>query len=111
MAPGRPGRLTATVSERARAVAIYPDPDIANAAITVVAIRPDNSREELIAFRPRAGWARRYWFREPLSLPRGTRIEVTSTPDDALLPPGALPPDPKPSQGKIRLTLNVLPGS
>ena len=38
--------------------AIYPDPGLSDAAVTVTAIRPDKSREEVIAFRPQAGWAR-----------------------------------------------------
>jgi hypothetical protein len=111
MKPASPNTLSVTIPEPSRAVAIYPDADFTNTAVRVVAVRPDNSREELIAFRPRPGWARRYWFREPLSLARGTRIEVTLKPDDALLPPGALPMDPKPNPGTIRLTLNVLPGT
>jgi hypothetical protein len=111
MKPAGATVLTATIAAPARAVAIYPDPDCANVPVTVVAVRPDNSREELIAFRPQPGWARRYWFREPLSLARGTRIEVTARPQDALLPPGALPPDAKSSPGKIRFVLNLLPTS
>jgi hypothetical protein len=111
MTAGSAQVLSTTIAAPMRAVALYPDPDSGNAAVTVVAIRPDNSREELIAFRPRAGWARRYWFREPLALPRGTRIDVTSRVDDALLPPGATPPNPQATPGKVHLTLNVLPGT
>jgi hypothetical protein len=99
-----------TLSEAVRAVAVYPDPDLANVAVTVSAIRPDKSREELIAFRPRSGWARRYWFREPIVLPRGTRIEVQARFDDALLPPGTVP-TPAGAKPRVRLTLNVVPES
>ena len=102
--------ITATITEPLRAVAIYPDPDFANAAVTVTVIRPDKSRDELIAFRPHAGWARRYWFREPIVLPRGTRIEARATFDGALLPPGALPARPPAERPRFRLTLNILPG-
>ena len=99
------------LTEPLRAVAIYPDPGLANAAITVTAIRPDTSREELIAFRPQAGWARRYWFREAIALPRGTRIDVQVKRADPLLPPGALPPPMPTDPPRLRLTLNALPAS
>ena len=99
---------TTVIGEPVRALAVYPDPALANAHVRAVATRPDGSREELIAFRPRPGWARRYWFAEPVALPRGTRIEVTGTPDDALLPPGALPQPPA-DLSTIRLTLDVVP--
>ena len=104
------GTSSTTVREPLRAVAIYPDADLADASITVVAIRPDKSRESLIAFRPRRGWARRYWFREPIALPRGTRIEVQSRTGAPLLPPGALPAKAPAPSDKIHLTLNVIPG-
>jgi hypothetical protein len=103
-------RGTTVVGEPVRALAVYPDPALANAQVRAVATRPDGSREELIAFRPRPGWARRYWFAEPVALPRGTRIEVTGMPDAELLPPGA-PPQPPADLSKIRLTLDVVPGA
>jgi hypothetical protein len=98
-----------TTREPLRAVSIYPDPAFANANVTVVATRPNGSREELIAFRPQAGWARRYWFAEPVALPAGTRIAVTVATGEDLLPPGALPPQ-QPDASKVRLVLNVLSG-
>ena len=102
---------TVTLADAARAIAVYPDPDVANAAVTLIAIRPDASRAELIAFHPRSGWARRYWFREPIALPRGTRIEVRANFGEPLLPPGALPPRAPAQPGTVRLTLNLLPGT
>ena len=105
---------TTVIGEPVRALAVYPDPALATVHVRAVATRPDGSREELIAFRPRPGWARRYWFAEPVALPRGTRIEVTATPDAAdaadaaLLPPGALPQPPA-DLSTIRLTLDVVP--
>ena len=109
------GQTAATVSstmpEPMRLVAIYPDPDFVNAAVDVVAVRPDGSRDELIAFRPQAGWARRYWFREPIALSRGTRIEARVRLGEALLPPNALAARPQAEPGRVRLTLNVLRGT
>jgi len=103
-------RGTTVIGEPVRALAVYPDPALATAHVRAVATRPDGSREELIAFRPRPGWARRYWFAEPVALPRGTRIEVTGTPDAELLPPGALPQPPA-DLSTVRLTLDVVPWS
>jgi hypothetical protein len=104
LAPG-----VVTLDAPVRALAIYPDADLANTHVRVVATRPDGVRDELIAFRPRPGWARRYWFAEPVVLPRGTRVEVIATDDDAgLLPPGALPPPPQRNPSQVRVTLNVV---
>ena len=101
--------FTSAMSESLQALAVYPDPLLANAAITMTAARPDGAREELIAFRPRAGWARRYWFLEPIALPAGTTIEVQATFEDGtMLPPGALPPPP-PDPSALRLFVDVIP--
>ena len=82
-----------TIPADVRALAIYSDATPPGTHVTVVATRPDGTREELIAFRPRAEWARRYWFREPISLPRGTRIVVEARADgNALSPPAAAAP-------------------
>lgn len=104
------GASPVEVTEPVRALAIHPDPAVADARVVVTAIRPgSNAREELIALRARAGWARRYWFREPIALPRGTRLMVQATlADGLLLPPGALPPATTGS-APIRVALDVVP--
>ena len=99
--------VTTTVGEDMRAVAVYADPNLSGVSLTAVAVRPDDSREELISFRPRADWARRYWFREPISLPRGTRIQVTARLDDALLPPAAAKTT-QTAPAPFSISLNVL---
>jgi hypothetical protein len=104
-----PETFTATVGDDVRALAVYADPELSGVSLTAVALRPDGSREELIAFRPRAEWARRYWFREPISLPRGTRIQVTARVDDALLPPAAARP-PQTARAPFSIALNVVRG-
>jgi hypothetical protein len=101
---------SAPVAQDVRALAIYPDAALTGARVTVTAARPDGSREDLIAFRPKAGWARRYWFAEPVLLPRGTTLTVRAELTDPLLPPGAIPPAPI-DLSTIRLTLNVVPVS
>jgi hypothetical protein len=102
-----PEPFTTTVGEDLRAVAVYTDPNVSGANLAAVAVRPDGSREELISFRPRAEWARRYWFREPISLPRGTRIQVRARLDDALLPPAAARP-PQTTRAPFSIALNVV---
>jgi hypothetical protein len=107
-AGGTTATVSRTIPEPVRLIAIYPDPDFIDAAVDVVAVRPDGARDELIAFRPLAGWARRFWFREAIVLPRGTRIEARVRMGEALLPPSALA-RPHAEPGRVRLTLNVLP--
>ncbi len=80
-APGRQS-FTQTIDENVRAVAIYANEHPANAGIVVTAVAPDGARRELIAFHPRRDWSRRYWFNEPISLVRGTRLETTVAIDD-----------------------------
>jgi hypothetical protein len=95
-----------------RALAIYPEVGLNNASVKVVATRPDRTRVDLIAFHPRADWSRRYWFREPIALPRDTTIEVTVLFDDeAPLMPLSLSPatTTRPDLSSMRLTLNVVP--
>jgi hypothetical protein len=100
------------LTEDARAVAIYPETGLNNASVKVVATRPDKTRADLIAFHPRPDWSRRYWFREPIQLPRGTTVEVTvSFDDEAPLMPLSLSPAiaTRPDLSAMRLTLNVVP--
>ena len=96
----------------ARVLAIYPEVGLNNAAVRVVATKPDRTRVDLIAFHPRPDWLRRYWFREPIQLPKGTTIETTVLFDDetpllplSLSPATAMPPD----LSSMRLTLNLAP--
>jgi hypothetical protein len=98
-----------TIAANVFASAIYPDPGVHGMTIEVQAIRPNGSRQTLIAFRPQADWVRRYWFRQPTFLPSGTRIEVRATRNDApaLLPPGAIARTPM-NPASLRLYLDVL---
>jgi hypothetical protein len=99
-----------TLTEDARALAIYPQAGASHTTVTVVATRPDGTRADLIAFHPRPGWEHRYWFREPIPLPRGTTVEVTAAVDDEapLLPLSLPPPAAPPDLSSVRLTLNVV---
>jgi len=92
-----PGRAV-TLPETLRVIALYPDEGLRDASVTIAATSLAGARDELIAFHPRAGWARRFWLREPLTLPRGTVLSVRIASDT----PGA-----KPAGGTI--TVNVVP--
>jgi hypothetical protein len=69
-----------TLTEPMRALAIYPATELAGRSVVVTATGPDGRRDDLIAFHASAGWSRRFWFRDPLVLPRGTRLSVRITP-------------------------------
>ena len=99
---------TVRLPHSARALAIYPDNAVTNAQVAVTAIHPDGTRDELIVFHPRPGWVRRYWFREPVSLPPGTRLSVRVNPDSpTLLPPGY--PPPRRELSSNRVFVNLIP--
>ena len=53
-----------------------------NISLQVEAVRPDGSRVPMIRLNTRADWDRRYWFEKPMTLPRGTRVEVTANLQD-----------------------------
>jgi hypothetical protein len=100
------------LTEDSRVLAIYPEAGLNNTSVKVVATRPDRTRVDLIALRPRPDWSRRYWFREPIPLPKGTTIEVTVLFDDEtpLLPLSLSPATAtRPDLSSMRLTLNVVP--
>ncbi len=93
-----------------RALAIYPETSAPGMRVKVDARRPDGSRLDLIAFHPRPDWARRYWFVEPIALPRGTNIGVSVTVDDeSPLLPLSVAPGKRSDASHVRLTLNVVP--
>ena len=116
--PGAPAKdtkditFTRTLNDDVQAVAVSPDDVPPNISLQMVAIRPDGSRAPLIRLNTRADWSRRYWFERPLSLPRGTRIEVTAKLDDPDILSaafgGAGHGRPAAAAGPLRLTLNVV---
>jgi hypothetical protein len=99
------------LNEDSRVLAVYPEAGLNNTAVKVVATKPDRTRVDLIAFHPRPDWSRRYWFREPIALPKGTTIETTVLFDDEtpLLPLSLSPVTAtRPDLSSMRLTLNVV---
>ncbi len=68
-------RLPASID----ALAILPAPGTAAQSMTVVARRPDGALEPLAWFQHYpAGHPQTYWFRDAVTLPKGTSIDVTS---------------------------------
>jgi hypothetical protein len=102
-----------TMTDDVQAVALSPDQVPANITLQVEAVRPDGSRAPMIRLNTRADWGRRYWFERPMTLPRGTKVEVTANFEDpdllsaAFGAPSAPAAAPRPST--LRLTLNILP--
>jgi hypothetical protein len=103
--------ISQPLPDSVQVLAIYPNEHPANAGIVVAAVGPDGARRELIAFHPLRDWARRYWFQEPISLARGTRLETTVTVDDEapVLPLAAGDQPHTQDSSRVRLTLNVVP--
>ena len=103
-----------TIDADLQALAIRPDdlpPDI---TVQVQAVLPDGSRAPVIRLNTRADWSRRYWFAQPIALPRGSRIEVAANlqnPDILSEAFGALAPTTQrgPVASPLRLTINVIP--
>jgi len=106
--------LTRTLDRDVRALAIYPESRVpAGTSVKAVARRPDGSFVDLIAFHPRPDWERRYWFTEPIALPKGTSINIDAKIDDEgpLLPLSVGPTAPRSTDSSaLKLVLNVVPG-
>jgi hypothetical protein len=107
-------RFSRTLGEDVQALALSPDRVPGNISLQVEAVKPDGSRVPMIRLNTRADWDRRYWFERPMTLPRGTRVEVTANLEDPDMlsaaftsTPGATASAAKPSP--MRLTLNVIP--
>jgi len=107
-------RFMTHLTSGVRALAIYPGERLADVGVVVTAMGPDGARTQLIAFHPRAGWARRFWYRAPIWLPAGTTIEtrVSATAAPPTLPLLGSPVAAVPTgRDDVRLTLNVLAGA
>lgn len=103
--------IVKTLEHDLRALAIYPEALPRNARVTVEAILPDGSQQMLISARSLPDWSRRYWFRNPIALPRGTRLNAhVSRDEEADLEPTAPPSQTKSSDPAAtpRLVLNVV---
>jgi hypothetical protein len=103
-----------TIDEDLQALALSPDQVPPNITLQVEAVRPDGTRTPMIRLNTRPDWDRRYWFAQPVALPRGTRVEVVANLEDpdilsaafsAAAPTRAAAPPPT----TVQLALNVVP--
>ena len=51
----------------------------ADVDVRIEAVRADGSRTPVVGFLARPGWDQRYWLARPLTLPKGTRLDVKTT--------------------------------
>ena len=84
--PHKPAAQEEEVSRARGLVAVRPSLDRVYGTYTVQAVTPARARITLLKLRvPRPEWARRYWLAEPVDLPAGSRIEVTTTPPPSFI--------------------------
>jgi hypothetical protein len=112
-ASNRTVTFSQTIDEDVQALALAPDQVPPNITLQVEAVRPDGTREPMIRLLTRPDWERRYWFERPMTLPRGTRVEVTANLDDPDILSAAFSSATPPRTGApvtvVRLALNVVP--
>jgi hypothetical protein len=101
-----------TLNADLQALAFRPDPALSNVNLKVDAVSPSGIRTAVLRMAARPNWTRRYWFEQPLALPRGTRIEVVALINgaDPLLPPAGTPLPPQVIDGSpLRVVFDVVP--
>jgi len=71
--------FTHEISDDITVLALLPEVDIESSELRVEAVTPTGDRVPMLWLRePDEGWPTRFWFDSPLSLPAGSRIEVTT---------------------------------
>lgn len=115
--PDRPLAFAGVLPRDVQALALRPHTERADVSLQVEAVRPDGTRVPMIRLTGRPDWDRRYWFEQPVTLPRGTRVEVVATAQDPLDPllglkdaPAAPAAAPRAAAGPLAITLDVVPG-
>jgi hypothetical protein len=98
---------TVQSSEDVRLVAVYPDPAMSHVRVSVDVTRPDGSTENVIALRALPGWARRYWFKQPLLIPKGSKYSLRVSRLDENDEPGATTPKSADDNLPPAVTLNL----
>lgn len=78
-----PPSFGAAITTAGRILAIRTSVDQAYASVDITAVSPTGRKVPLLKLRGiRPEWPRRYWLADPVELPKGTRIEVTTAPGD-----------------------------
>ncbi len=107
-----PLSFSQVVDQDVQALAFSPDPALSNASLQVDTVSPSGVRTTVIRMAARPNWTRRYWFEQPLALPRGTKIEVVAVLNgaDPLLPPSGTPlPAQAVGGSPFRIVFDVVP--
>ena len=81
---GREVTFSHDIAEDVTLLALLPEVDIESSEMQVEAVKPDGTRIPLLWLRePDSSWLTRFWFDAPVSLPSGSRLEVTAILDAA----------------------------
>jgi hypothetical protein len=88
--PSRAGGFEKTASEAipgpVEILALLPRVEAPLESLFAEAVLPDGARRSLIRLRePDPAWPRAFWLEQPLSVPKGTRIQVTLSGEEASL--------------------------
>ena len=104
--------FTTTLDRDVDVFAITPGHMPPHGGLQVEGVLADGTRVPMIRVNTRPSWTRRYWFEQPISLPRGARVEVSTnleTPFTLPLPDLLAPPEPPQSNDPLSVTLDVAP--
>jgi len=104
---GQTFAFSQTLEQGANGLAISPDRVPDNVTLQVEAVRPDGTRTPLVRFTTQPDWQRRYWFVQPVGLPKGTNIEVRGMVEDPDLIAAAFggPASPQKAAAATRISL------
>lgn len=68
-----------TVPAATELIALLPQVGAPTETIVAELVHPDGSRERILRlYQPNPDWPRKYWLDEPLTIPAGSRLEVTA---------------------------------
>ena len=70
------GSTPLILAENRQILAVRTNTTTPDVELSLSVTRPNGSKTPVLALTPRPHWDRRYWLASPLSIPRGTRIEV-----------------------------------
>jgi hypothetical protein len=76
---GRQLAFTFELERESTVFSLFPEVDIESSELVVEAVQPDGTRVPMLWLRePDNGWPTRFWFDEPVTLPAGSHLEVTT---------------------------------
>lgn len=114
MLPSEKVTISRVIDRDLDVLALWPETTPNNSELTVDLLLPNGSKQPLVHLgESRPNWQRRYWFPERISLPKGSKVEVTASFNHRPLdvkpasPAAAATVEEDPAQ--IRLWLNVVP--